>query len=120
MSVTVVRYQTRPDRAEENQALVEEVFAELHVSQPEGLIYTTYRLADGVSFVHVAEVDTADGHNPLTAAAAFDSFLEGIADRCAEGPDASSATVVGRYRPTTRADGHRGERAADLGACTAG
>ena len=29
MSVVVVRYRTKPDRADENQALVEQVFAEL-------------------------------------------------------------------------------------------
>ena len=29
MTVTVVRYRTKPERADENQALVEAVFAEL-------------------------------------------------------------------------------------------
>ena len=71
MSVVVVRYRTRPERAEENQQLVEEVFAELAASQPDGLRYATFRLADGEQFVHVAEVDTADGANPLAGVAAF-------------------------------------------------
>jgi hypothetical protein len=62
---TVVRYRTTPDRAEENVALIEKVFAELDASRPEGLRYASFRLGDGVSFVHVAEVDTADGTNPL-------------------------------------------------------
>lgn len=36
--------------------------------------------------------------NPLTATAAFGEFVRDIADRCEEGPVASSATVVGDYR----------------------
>ncbi|MDT5048085.1 MAG: hypothetical protein QOG75_3973, partial [Mycobacterium sp.] len=53
MGTTVVRYKTKPERAEENQALVEAVFVELAQTAPEGLTYTSYRLADGVTFVHV-------------------------------------------------------------------
>jgi hypothetical protein len=94
----VVRYRTKPDRAEENVALIEKVFAELDASRPVGLRYANFRLADGVSFVHVAEVDTADGSNPLTKTAAFQEFLRDIADRCEEGPVASEATLVGSYR----------------------
>jgi hypothetical protein len=52
MPVTVVRYRTRPERADENQALVEAVFAE---------------------------------------------FVREIDDRCADGPHASGATLVGGY-----------------------
>ena len=94
----VVRYRTKPDRAEENVALIEKVFAELDASRPEGLRYASFRLGDGVSFVHVAQVDTADGSNPLTQAAAFQEFLRDIGDRCEEGPNASDATLVGSYR----------------------
>ncbi len=94
----VVRYRTKPERAEENVALIEKVFAELDASRPEGLRYASFRLADGVGFVHVAEVDTADGTNPLTQTAAFQEFLREIGDRCEEGPLASDATLVGSYR----------------------
>jgi hypothetical protein len=98
MSVTVVRYQTEPDRADENQALIEQVFAELNGAGPDGLRYTALRLADGVSFVHVASVETADGTNPLTTTPAFAEFLREIGDRCAVPPAALGATVVGSYR----------------------
>jgi hypothetical protein len=98
MSVAVVRYKTKPDRADENQALVEKVFGALERSAPAGLRYATFRLADGVSFVHVASIETGDGANPLLATTAFSEFLREIADRCEEGPMASDATVVGSYR----------------------
>lgn len=99
MGVVVVQYRTKPDRAEENQALIEKVFADLAQAEPAGLEYTAFRLADGVSFLHVASVETADGSNPLTASTAFAAFTEGISDRCDDAPAASGATVVGSYRP---------------------
>ena len=97
MSTTVVRYQTKPDRADENQRLIEKVFAELSETTPDGLCYSSFRLADGVTFVHVAQVTTADGSNPLTQTAAFREFTSAIAERCEVQPIALEATVIGSY-----------------------
>ena len=97
-TTTVVRYTTRPDQADENQRLIEAVFAELAADRPEGLDYASYRLADGVSFVHVATLHTDDGANPLTATAAFAEFTRDIGARCIEGPAALTASTVGSYR----------------------
>ena len=71
------------------------MFAELAAEQPDGLRYASFRLDDGVSFVHVAVVD--GDKNPLSDSAAFAKFQSGISDRCADGPVASDATVVGSY-----------------------
>ncbi|HXQ43011.1 MAG TPA: hypothetical protein VN816_00090 [Acidimicrobiales bacterium] len=98
MSVTVVRYRTKPDRAEENQALIEKVFGQLDADRPAGLRYASFRLADGVSFVHVASIETDDGTNPLVATSAFSEFVREIGDRLDDGPLTSDATVVGSYR----------------------
>jgi hypothetical protein len=98
VSVAIVRYTTKAERGDENQALVEKVFAELDANRPAGLRYASFRLADGVSFVHVAAIDTDDGSNPLTQTPAFLEFLREIGDRCEVGPDASEATLVGAYR----------------------
>ena len=96
MAITIVRYQPEEDRVDENQALVEAVFAELAETQPEGLRYASFRLGDG-SFVHIADVEGAD--NPLVASDAFGRFTAEIADRCrpGEGPNAQPAEVVGSY-----------------------
>jgi hypothetical protein len=91
----IVRYQTTPDAAEENQRLVERVYAELSETQPDGLRYLTLRLADGVSFVHIALRDSAD--NPLQRVAAFAEFQSGLPERAVEPPQAQPATVVGSY-----------------------
>jgi hypothetical protein len=97
MTVTVVRYRTKPERAEENQRLVEQVYAALAESRPEGFRYMTVRLADGVSFVHIASVETADGTNPLTSTPAFGAFQAEIGARLEEGPVVAEGTVIGSY-----------------------
>jgi hypothetical protein len=89
----VVRYETRPDAAEENERLVKQVFAELADEDPGGLRYLTLRLADGVTFLHIATVDEED--NPLGRSAAFAAFQEGIAERCSVPPPPSPPTIVG-------------------------
>jgi hypothetical protein len=92
----IVRYKTRADAADENQRLAEQVYAELARDDPGGLRYATFRLADGVTFVHVA---TVEGEvNPLHKVSAFAEFQREIGDRCVEPPDASDATLVGAYR----------------------
>ena|SRR5438093_7557465 len=108
MAVTIVRYRTRPERADENQALIEQVFAELRATAPAGLRYASFRLADGESFVHVADVDPAADGNPLTDTAAFQAFVRDIADRCVGGPEASAATLVGEYGFAPDRDAARG------------
>jgi hypothetical protein len=91
----VIRYRTKPDRADENERLIRAVFAELAKQNPDGLRYAAFRLDDGVSFLHVAVLDGEE--NPLTALAAFGEFQSSIQDRCADGPIPADATIVGSY-----------------------
>ena len=95
----VVRYRTRPDAAEENARLVEGVFASLAEVDPGDFRYATYRHADGVTFVHVAQL--AGTENPLAPRPAFAEFQRELAQRCVEPPAPSEATVVGSYRWST-------------------
>jgi hypothetical protein len=96
MTTKVIRYKTKPESAEENARLIRAVFAELAAEEPEGLHYASFRLDDGVSFLHVAVIDGDD--NPLTRSPAFAAFQSDIADRLAEGPFQSDATAVGSFR----------------------
>lgn len=97
ISTIVVRYRPKADRADENEKLVEAVFAELAASDPGGVRYATYKLADG-TFIHIADVDTDP--NPLGSIAAFAEFQKDIADRCeeGEGPNPQPAELIGNYR----------------------
>jgi hypothetical protein len=98
MSATVVRYQAKPDRADENQKLIEAVFADLDRRRPAGFTYQVFRLEDGVSFVHVVVEHDIDDPDSLQDVPAFQAFVQDIADRCDVPPLAMGATVVGAYR----------------------
>jgi hypothetical protein len=94
----IVRYKVKADKADENQQYVQKVFEELHRNSPSGLRYGSFRLSDGVSFVHIVSVETTDGHNPLIETPAFKTFNAGIQDRCEEQPVLTEMTDVGSYR----------------------
>jgi hypothetical protein len=99
MSATVVRYQTKPDRGDENQQLIEAVFADLEARNADGFTYKVFRLEDGVSFVHVLiEHDDNPAPDSLQAVPAFQAFVADIASRCDVPPLAMGATVVGGWR----------------------
>ena len=98
MKATVVRYQAKPERADENQKLIEAVFADLEEREPNGFTYKVFRLEDGVSFFHVVIEHDVDNPDSLQEVPAFQAFVAGIADRCAVAPVAMGATVVGGYR----------------------
>jgi hypothetical protein len=98
MTTTVVRYQTKPERADENQRLIEAVFAELDERQPDGFTYKVFRLEDGVSFIHVVIEHEIDKPESLQAVPAFQAFVADIADRCDVPPVATRASIVGGYR----------------------
>jgi hypothetical protein len=98
MPNVVVRYKTKPERADENQQLVEKVFAELNEMGATGFAYASLRLEDGVSFVHVVVEEDGEGSVSLADVPAFKEFTSDIADRCEEQPVATGATVVGAHR----------------------
>ena len=98
MKATVVRYQAKPERAEENQALIEAVFADLAERRPRGFTYQVFRLDDGVSFVHVVVEHDVDNPDSLQDVPAFQAFVAGVVDRCDVPPLATGASVVGEYR----------------------
>jgi hypothetical protein len=96
MRRVMVRYRVKPDQAERNEQLVRAVYEELHRADPAGFRYATFRLDDGVSFVHIAESEGAE--NPLAEIEAFGEFQKGIADRCDEPPVVAQLTEIGSFR----------------------
>jgi hypothetical protein len=94
-TTTVIRYRTRPEAADENARLVAAVYAALAKLAPSGFAYATFRLDDGVSFVHVARLDVAE--NPLRSLPEFAEFQRDLEARCVEQPEPIGATVVGSY-----------------------
>jgi hypothetical protein len=98
MKTVMVRYKASEAQAATNEALVRAVFEELRRRAPEGLSYASYRLTDGVTFVHVATIENAD-QNPLTALPAFALFQQQLRERCVEPPVVTELALIGSYRP---------------------
>ena len=57
----MVRYKIKADRVAENERYITSVFEQLEREKPPGLRYASFKLEDGVSFMHVALVETEDG-----------------------------------------------------------
>jgi hypothetical protein len=103
MQRVMVRYTVKPERAAENQRYVEEVFAELARTAPAGMQYATYRLDDGVTFVHLYAHESAEGPGPLTELPAFQAFRAGLNDRVEVAPVRTPLHEVGSYGFSTAA-----------------
>jgi hypothetical protein len=96
MKTIMVRYKTLEAHADLNATQVRGVFAQLREAAPSGIRYACYRLADGVSFVHVATVEHADT-NPIVELPAFKAFQADLKSRCVEPPVFTEMTLVGHY-----------------------
>ena len=97
MKRIMVRYKVKPDQAAENQRLVEEVYVNLQQAAPAGLRYATFKQDDGLSFVHIASIETETGESPLPQLPAFQAFLAQIKERCTEPPVAVELEAIGTY-----------------------
>jgi len=72
------------------------VYVQLHREGMEGLSYSTYKLDDGLTFIHIANY-VGEGKAPLPGIEAFKAFSANIKDRCEELPVVSHVTEIGRY-----------------------
>ena len=98
MKRLMVRYKVKSDRADENQQYIEHVFDDLRRNSPAGLRYASFKQGDGVTFVHLASIETDTGDNPLSQSPAFQAFQAGIRDRCEEQPVVIDLEEVGSYQ----------------------
>ena len=96
MGSSMVRYRIQPDRVAENETLVRAVYEQLNRERPDGLHYATFKLPDGVSFVHVV-FETDQPGRILGEVAAFKAFTADIESRCDEPPVVTEVTLVGSY-----------------------
>lgn len=97
MRHVMVRYRIKPEHVAENERLVRAVYDELHRVDPAGLRYATFRLDDGVSFVHLATLEADDGTSPLSDLQAFDEFQRDLDSRCDDRPVLTKMHEVGSF-----------------------
>jgi hypothetical protein len=96
MKTIMVRYKTSEAQAATNEGLVRSVFEQLRSRSPAGLRYASYRLPDGVTFVHLATIETPD-QNPLSTLPAFKEFQLQLKERCVEMPVVTELSLVDSY-----------------------
>ena len=96
MRQVMVRYKVKPERVADNERLVRAVYDELKALAPDGFHYATFKLDDGVSFMHLA---FSEGERaPLPDLEAFRRFQEDIGERCDEPPVVTRLGEVGSFR----------------------
>ena len=93
----MVRYTVKPECVAENERLASAVYDALRAARPPGLRYATFRLDDGVTFLHVVSHEGGDAGHALTSLPAFQAFAAGVKERCAVPPQRSELTEVGSY-----------------------
>lgn len=96
MTRVMVRYKVKPEQVARNEELVRAVYEELHRLAPGGLRYATFKLPDGLTFIHLADTDGGEA-NPLTGLDAFKAFQGGVRERCDEPPVVSELSEVGSF-----------------------
>jgi len=93
----MVSYKLKGEWVAENEGLVAAVFESLKQARPDGLRYATFRLGDGVSFMHIVSHEEADGVDALTALPSFRAFTADIKDRCEVPPHRVELKEIGSY-----------------------
>lgn len=91
------RHYNEREKLPENELLVKEVYDQLNQSQIQGFHYCTFKLQDGVSFIHVAFSDTEEANTEFSQLSAFKKFQLGIKDRCEDLPIVSTVSIIGSY-----------------------
>jgi quinol monooxygenase YgiN len=93
----LVRYKVKPERVADNEALVRAVFESLHAEPLAGLRYASFKLEDGVSFVHLVEFAGDAANEAFVGRPAFKAFVAGIRERCDEAPLNVGLQEIGAY-----------------------
>jgi hypothetical protein len=97
MSAMLLRTQVKSESADEVEAAVKTLFAALEEAKPQGVRYSSYRLADGVTYVVVLDVEEGI-ENPLPSVPAFLEFQAALKGWLVGPPVPEVLTVIGDYR----------------------
>jgi hypothetical protein len=96
MPVLITRTRVKPEAVAAVEAAGRRLFASIAEARPAHVRCATARMADGVTFVTLLELD--DGvENPLPSMTAFRDLQALLQASVAEPPVAGPATVIGDY-----------------------
>ena len=85
MSVLMIRSKIKTGKAADVEAAAKQMFTTIKEAAPPGVRYASCRLADGVTYLALLELDDGAG-NPLAALPSFRKFQEDLKDWLAEPP----------------------------------
>ncbi|MGA2012550.1 MAG: hypothetical protein ABSH51_18750 [Solirubrobacteraceae bacterium] len=97
MKRVVIQYTVKSEHAKRNIELLHAVYDELERTQPDGLGHAVLQLADGLTFIHIAE-ETEAAAGAIFRLESFQRFEAGLRDRCEMPPAVQPASEVGSYR----------------------
>jgi hypothetical protein len=97
MGVMMVRATVKPEHVDDVEVAAKAMFSAIDEAKPEGVRYASCKLADGVTFVALLEVEERT-ENPLPALPAFREFQDNLKQWMSGPPTAEQMTVVGSYR----------------------
>lgn len=96
MPVQIVRFTAAATDVPDVEAAIGTMLAAIHRERPPGTRFTSWKLADGVTFLNVLEL--ADGvENPLPGIPECRVYQQRLAQWVAEPPAPQPVTVVGSY-----------------------
>ena len=78
----IVTYTVKPDRVEENEALVHAVYDGLREIGDPDVHYATFKKDDGKTFVHIAFFPSPEKQKVLSESPAFRAFQADLKERC--------------------------------------
>ena len=97
MNVTTVRATLKPEHVEAAEAAVKRMFAAIERAELEGIRYASLKLADGVTFLALLELE--DGvENPLPSLPEAQAFYARLPEWYAEPPEVGPGAPIGSYR----------------------
>ena len=97
MMTMLIRAKVKDAHAAEVESAVQKLFAAIEAAEPQGVRYTSYRVADGGTYVIVLELRD-ESENPLPAITGFREFQDGLGGWLAEPAIPERLTAVGEYR----------------------
>jgi hypothetical protein len=96
MTVQIVRFTADPADVPEIETAIAMMVAAIRRERPSGTRFTSWKLADGVTFLNALEL--ADGvENPLPGIPECRAYQQRLAQWVAEPPRPQPVTVVGAY-----------------------
>ncbi|RWY47951.1 hypothetical protein [Mucilaginibacter gilvus] len=97
MKHSIIQYTVKEGRANENEGLIRDMFAQLQVEKPTGIEYVVYKTGDS-SFMHMIAFDSDDANNQFTEMPAFNAFRAALKERIETPPERTDVSQVGNYK----------------------